>query len=66
LAAHFKERQIPLILIAVGFAAYLIAAHAGGVVPTLIAVVIGGIMQTALLNFGSPRPTFPPTASSRR
>jgi hypothetical protein len=52
-AAHATERQIPLILIGVGFAAYGVSAlmHAGsaGVVPVLIAVLVAGSVQTVLL-----------------
>lgn len=50
---HPKERQIPYVLIAVGLAMYAIAAIAfagpRGVAPTLLAVSIGAVVQTALL-----------------
>ena len=50
---HPKERQIPLILIAVGVVVYVLAAlvHAGpdGVGATLPAVLMIGIVQTAIL-----------------
>jgi hypothetical protein len=53
LSEHATERQIPLILIAVGLCLYAIAAfvHAGavGVGVLMVAVIIGGIMQTVLL-----------------
>src|SRR5687768_744249 len=50
---HAKERQVPLILVAVGAALYVLAAFVrtgpAGVGPTLLAVLIGGIVQTAIL-----------------
>src|SRR4051812_35859224 len=53
LSEHATERQIPLILIAVGLALYAVAAfmHAGtrGVAPVLFIVTIGAIIQTVLL-----------------
>jgi hypothetical protein len=53
LPAHATERQIPLALIGVGLVLYGVAAlvHAGtaGVVPVLLAVTIGGAVQTILL-----------------
>lgn len=53
MSEHAKERQIPLILIAVGLALYAVAAlvHAGtaGVAPVLAAVLIGGVIETILL-----------------
>jgi hypothetical protein len=48
-----KERKIPLIMIAAGLALYLLAAfmHAGpsGVLPTLLAVLVVAVVQTAVL-----------------
>lgn len=50
---HAKERQIPAILIVVGLGLYVLGAflHAGtgGVGGTLVAVLIGGAIQTAIL-----------------
>jgi hypothetical protein len=50
---HAKERQIPIILVALGFTLYVLAAfvHTGsqGVGPTLVVVLVGGAVQTAIL-----------------
>lgn len=50
---HAKERQIPLILIILGVGLYVLAAFIrtgpAGVGPTLLAVLIGGLVQTAIL-----------------
>ena len=50
---HAKERQIPLALIGLGLALYVVAAFvragAAGVGPTLLAVMIGGVVQTVIL-----------------
>jgi len=50
---HAKEQKIPLILIAIGFSLYVLAVYlpkgASGVGPTLLAVLIAGIVQTAIL-----------------
>lgn len=53
MAEHAKERQIPLALIGLGVALYVVAAFvrtgAAGVGPTLVAVLIAGAVQTAIL-----------------
>ena len=50
---HAKERQIPVILILVGDALYVVAAFvragSAAVGPVLAAVLIGGVIQTVLL-----------------
>jgi hypothetical protein len=53
LTDHAKERQIPLVLIGLGLALYVVAAFVRtgpqGVGPTLLAVLLGGVAQTAIL-----------------